>query len=394
MQFSCYDEFSAIVIDNGSGKIKAGFAGDDEPRVNFPTVVGRRRQEKSIHETCQGNSFIGDKAIKSKEILSIRYPIEHGIITNWDDMETIWYHTFYNELHTAPEEHPILITEASFNPMGNREKMIQILFEQFHAPATYVANQGILAFYSLGRTFGVILESGDGVSQTMPINEGYSIPRAINRLDLAGRDLTDWMARLLTERGYSFTSTAQREIVRDMKEKLGYVALDFQDELSEASHSKDIEKNYELPDGQKIKIGNERFRCPEALFTPSIIGQRESGIANMVYDTIMKCDIDLRSTLYCSCLLSGGKLTIMFIDTYSLFEGTTMLPGFSERIRKELTALAPSNTRIRIVTAPIRELSVWIGGSILSSLSTFQKMWITKKEYDESGPSIVHRKCN
>ncbi|CAF3306266.1 unnamed protein product [Rotaria socialis] len=352
MQFNFYDELFAIVIDNGSGKIKAGFAGDDEPRVNFPTVVGRRRQEKSIHETCQGNSFIGDKAIKSKEILSIRYPIEHGIITNWDDMETIWYHTFYNELHTVPEEHPILITEASFNPIGNREKMIQILFEQFHAPATYVANQGILAFYSLGRTSGVILESGDGVSQTMPINE--------------------------VERGYSFTSTAQHEIVRDMKEKLGYVAIDFQDELSKSSHSKDIEKNYELPDGQKIKIGNERFQCSEALFTPSIIGRRESGIANMVYDTIMKCDIDLRSTFYCSCLLSGG---------------TTMFPGFSERIKKELTVLAPSNTRIRIGTAPIRELSVWIGGSILSSLSTFQKMWISKKEYDESGPSIVHRKC-
>ncbi|CAF1128429.1 unnamed protein product [Rotaria sordida] len=378
MSFNADDEIYSIVIDNGSGTIKAGIAGDDSPRVIIPSVVGRLRHSKTLPETSQTDLFIGYKALNNKEILSVHYPIEHGIITNWDDMEKIWHHIFYNELHVVPEEHPVLLSEASLNPIANREKMAKILFEQFNTPAMYVANQGVLSFYTLGRTAGIILEIGDGVSHTVPINEGYAIPHAISRVDIAGRDLTDFMVRLLAERGYAFTTTAEREIVRDMKEKLGYVALDFEQELITTKHSNIIEKNYELPDGQRITIGNERFRCSEAIFTPTIIGQRELGIAELLYDSIMKCDIDIRSIFYSNSLLSGG---------------TTMFPGFADRMQKEMTKLAPPNRRIRIVAAPDRKLSAWIGGSILGSLSTFQRMWITKEEYNESGPSIVHRKC-
>merc|ERR1711974_55222 len=210
----------------------------------------------------------------------------------------------------------------------------------------YVNIQAVLSLYASGRTTGAVLDSGDGVTHTVPIYEGYALSHAIKRLDLAGRDLTD-------------------------------VAEDFDAEMKAAEESSEIEKQYELPDGNTIKIANERFRCPEVLFDPSLIGKEATGAHIAVFDTIMACDVDIRKDLYSNIVLSGG---------------TTMFPGIAERLTKEITALAPPTMKIKVVAPPERKYSVWIGGSILSSLSTFQSMWISKEEYDEAGPSIVHRK--
>jgi len=245
-------------------------------------------------------------------------------------------------------------------------------------PAMYVSIQAVLSLYSSGRTTGTVFDSGDGVSHVVPIFEGYSMPHAVDRLDLAGRNLTNHLQKLLCYRGFPLNTSAEREIVRQIKEKLCYIAKDYEKEIEKAANTKDVAADFELPDGQVLKINEERFKAPECLFKPSMIGQEHSGIAYMTNDSIQKCDIDVRSDLYANIALSGGS---------------TMFPNIEERFQRELSEISKSRCQIKIISPPERKYSVWIGGSILASLSTFQQMWITRLEFEEVGPSIVHRKC-
>ena len=278
------DSNCPIVIDTGSGVIKAGFSGDATPTAICASVIGRPRHRGVMVGMNEREYFVGDRLNSMRGVLSLDYPIENGIINNWSDMEKLWHHTMYDLLRIAPEEHPVLLTEAPMNPKKNREKTIEMMFEKFKVPSTYISIQAILSLYASGRTTGLVLDSGDGVTHAVPVFEGYCVPKAIVRLDLAGRDLTNHLKDTLSERGYQFRTTAEREIVRDIKEQLCYVAEDYETELIKSKKDSSLEKSYMLPDGNKVVIGSERFRVPEGLFQPSLIGMEVSGIQDVVYD--------------------------------------------------------------------------------------------------------------
>lgn len=371
----------ALVIDNGSGQVKAGQAGDDAPRSVFPSIVGRVKLVGVMAGVEMKDTYIGSEALAKRGVLTLKYPIEHGVISNWDDMQKIWHHTFYDELRCNPEEHPVLLTEAPMNPKSNREQMVRMMFEDFGVLGVYVAIQAVLSLYASGRTTGIVFDSGDGVSHTVPIYEGFALPTSIQRIDLAGRDLTHALQNQLQIEGVSLVTSAEAEIVRDIKEKLTYVADDYEAELERlntADGFEDINRQYELPDGVIIELARGRFECPEVLFNPSLISRETEGIHYEVFTSIGRCDIDTRSALYSNIVMSGG---------------TTLIDNINNRLEKEVVRMTPASQKVKVIAPPERKYSVWIGGSILASLSTFESMYITKADYLEEGASIVHRKC-
>jgi actin len=372
------EEIQGLVHDCGSLRVKAGFSGDDTARVDFENVVGRPRHQGVMVGMGQKSVYVGAEAIAKRGILTLRAPVERGRITQWDAFEQVLHHTFYNELRVAPEEHAVLAADAPESPKEDRERLTQMHFETFNVPGFYVTTTAALALYASGRSTGVVVALGGAVCHVVALYEGNVIAPSVRTLPLGGVDLDAYLAQLLTARGISLTTVAELEIVRTIKEQLCFVAEDFDAEVGKFQSSSDGERNFELPDGQVITITDERFRAPEALFKPTLIGLEADGIHQLVQQAILACDVDLRQELWGSVVLTGGS---------SLF------PNIGARFQRELDPLAPSGTRVRIVTPPERRLSAWLGGSILSALSTSQAMFITRAEYDEAGPSVVHRKC-
>lgn len=366
-----------VVIDNGSGTIKAGFAGAERPKLMFPAYVGRPKHERAMPGgKAEGDYFVGDKATELRGILRLNYPTEHGVTMDWKDMQLVWQHA-YDELNVVQEEHPVLLTEPPLNPRSNRAKAAELFFETFNVPAFYVQVQAILSLYASGRTTGVVLDSGDGVTHAVPVYEGFSLPHAITRIDVGGRDVTQYLQRLLRKSGHNFHTSAELEVVKDIKEKLCYVAYNIEKTQKEETEELETELTYKLPDGQIIHLGPEKYLAPEVLFNPALIGLEYPGIHNCLVNAVMKSDLDIRRTLYSEIVLAGGS---------------TKFTGFGERLLSEVKKLAPRDTKIRIYAPQERILSTWIGGSILASLATFKKMWITRKEFEEAGKNAIYRK--
>lgn len=292
-----------------------------------------------------------------------------------------------NNLNAKMDEHPVLLTESPHNPSSHREQLAEVFFETFRAPALFVAPPAVLSLYASGRTTGVVLDVGDGVTHCIPVYEGYALPHSIVRSDLAGGDVTKRLQLLLRKSGLAFSTTAETDFLSTMKEEVCYVSNRPTKDVSDfdtggesggggASNANVAKAQYQLPDGEVIDISNERHRSSEVLFQPQLIGSEAKPIHDVLMSSILQSDMDLRSTLFSNIVLSGGS---------------TLLPGLGDRLLYEVRARAPERTRIRISAPPERMHSAWCGGSILASLATFKNMWVGKSEYEEYGSNILHR---
>eukprot|EP00730_Choanoeca_flexa_P004493 TRINITY_DN11712_c0_g1_i1.p1 TRINITY_DN11712_c0_g1~~TRINITY_DN11712_c0_g1_i1.p1 ORF type:complete len:380 (+),score=116.02 TRINITY_DN11712_c0_g1_i1:150-1289(+) len=365
-----------VVIDNGSGIIKAGLAGEQQPKFVCPSYIGRVKHERVMTGGLDGEELMGPKAQEHRGLLRIKYPMEHGIIEDWDDMDKLWHHVYSKEgLGVAAEECPLLLTEAPLNPRRNREKAAEKLFEALSVPALFISMQAVLALYAAGRTTGVVLDSGDGVTHAVPVCEGFAVKHAISRVDIAGRDVTRYLQLLLRREGHIFKTSAEFEVVRTIKEQLCYVSTN--PSKDEQLDDRSTQARYVLPDRTEITVRQARFRAPELLFDPSLIGEEADGVHRVLHYAIRKSDMDLRRTLYQNVILSGG---------------TTMFKDFGNRLLAELKKLSPKENKIKIMAPPERRYSTWMGGSILANLDAFRTMWVSKREYDENGPSIINKK--
>jgi len=405
-----------IVIDCGSASMKAGFAGGTKPKVVIGTKVGRakhqrvmpggalvgeQRQKSSSSRSTSSSGissyYVGRKLDEHRGAFLLEYPMERGRVVDggWDAMELLWEHIYSKDnLNAKMDEHPVLLTEPPHNPTSHREQLAELFFETFRSPALFVAPPAVLSLYASGRTTGVVLDVGEGVTHCIPVYEGHALPHSIVRSDVAGRDVTKRLQSLLRKGGVAFSTTAESDFCSTMKEEVCYVSNVPTKEdgdynltspmLRQAINPQMVCNNkndaakaqYQLPDGQVIDLASERHRSSEVLFDPSLIGSEERPVHDVLLTSILQSDMDLRSTLFSNVVLSGG---------------TTLLPGFGDRLLYEARSRAPERTRIRISAPPEREESAWVGGSILASLATFKNMWVGRSEYEEYGSSILHR---
>jgi len=316
--------------------MKIGTTEDSVPRYTFPTCVGRptlrgQTLQKTQPDIHLKDTVIGNDVEKHRALLDLTYPISHGQITQWDQMKQIWNHCV-QVLGGDPTNQNVLITEAARNSTEHREKLYGAMFEMGFQGA-YVAVQALLTLYSAGMDSGLILDSGDGVTHVIPVYQNMILKPQIQRINIAGRDITQYLGKLLQHRGYAFNTSVDFEYLKELKEKFCYIALDADKEGKLADETTVLNQSYTLPDGRKVTVARERFMAPELLFKPELNGFECPTIAQAVYDAIEQSPIDTRKTLMKGIIMSGC---------------TTLFPGLHTRLKEELITLMVNEKLLKL----------------------------------------------
>ena len=366
------------VIDNGSGYMKAGFSGEEAPKIMFPTMVGKTKVEGIYVGDEKKESIIGSEAEKKFGILDISYPIQGGTIVNWDEMERIWANTFYGELKISPEEHNLLLSESPFITRNDREKMLEMMFETFNCASTYLVAQSVLAAYSVGKSTGISIDCGHTSLNFAPIYEGFLQRHCVQHIPIAGKDINDILINLLIKNGQVIDSKMQKQSIIKAKESFCFLRHDNEDEIEKKKEEET--KEWELPDKKKIMINKERFQATEVIFDPKQFGYDYPNFQELFKKTVKSIDSDLREIMLANIIFNGG---------------TTLIKGFKSRVTQEIEEAGQDyEFKKKVHTYPEAQFMAWIGGSILTSLTNFENLWITKAEYKEEGKAtIVHKKC-
>ncbi|CAG0920060.1 unnamed protein product [Notodromas monacha] len=428
------DEVGAIVFDVGSYSLRSGYAGEDSPKAEIPsyiaTYLDEGDKENGGVETMETEDSSNiSKSSRRKYLVDscgIHVPkpdaeivtyMKDGLIDNWDLFEKILDHAYAQYLQTESRYHPVLFSEAPWNnDRSKREKLIELAFEKYDAPAFYLVKSAVLSAFANGRSTGLVLDSGATTTSAVPVHDGYVLQNSIVRIPLAGDFITSQCKKMLEEQQVEIIPSymiGSKEAVKDndtpkwsKKPRLPVVGQsyheymvkevlqDFQSavvQVSDGLYDPDVVAtmpmvHYEFPNGYNKDFGGERFRIAEPLFDTSALTGLEAamgsmGVAQTVSMSANMCDVDLKPTLYNNVIVTGGN---------------TLLQGFVERLNRDLSAKTPPSMRLKVVAASgpsERRFSSWIGGSILASLGNFQQMWISKQEYDEGGKSQVEKKC-
>jgi len=365
---------ASVVIDTGSGFIKAGLAAEDEsPSCVFPSCVGTAKQSGAAAMLGPAQTYCGFDAQQRHNMLDLKYPAARGKYDNWDTLETLWRHTLHDELRLDPDEpFDALLSDTPIHYMQSRPRMATTFFETFGANRLQISGEPKLNLFAAGRTTGISVDMGHSVTWAVPVFEGWTMAPAVKKAESGSNEIDDYLIMLLDN-----TVPDPQSHARQIKEALCWVSLDIDDD-EEHFEERGLERQYEMPDGESCTIRESLICAPEIIFQPCFTGSEAPGLHEFVKESIDASEMDMRKSLWKNVVLSGG--------------GSEM-KGLPERLQQELEGIAGGAVRVDVTAEEGRGHGAWLGGSVLASLPTFDRMWVDRQEYEEVGDRIMLQKC-